>query len=314
MTLEVQNEAEPTEQNLRVFLFQTVRELLLNVAKHAQTDTAQIELTALDGQGVRLVVSDAGIGFDPTRTTHPEKPDGFGLFSIRERVGLIGGRLQVDSAPGQGARIVVELPRRAALPATTLVTPGSVEPRSPLPVADAPGTRKVRVLVVDDHAIVRQGLVGVLGEHADVEVVGDAAGGEQAVALAQTLQPDVILMDVSMPDISGIEATRRIVEHLPGVRIIGLSMHDAEDMAAAMFKAGACAYLRKDAQGDLLVTTILQQVAGLAAAQAAAPPREPERRPPQSVRRRAPIVLSSFRNCSPRTEVTPRNAPHAEKR
>lgn len=272
VTLQARHEAEPSEQSHRVFLFQTVRELLLNVAKHAHTPEAQIELSSLDGAGTRLVVADRGVGFDPNQAEHPNSPGGFGLFSIRERLALLGGRMQIDSAPGQGTKIIVELPRRvstAALPVAVPATPAEAAlPRAPQPSAAG---RRARVLVVDDHTVVRQGLVGMLGEHAEVEVVGEAAGGEQAIALAQGLHPDVILMDISMPDISGIEATRRIVERLPEIRIIGLSMHDTEDMAAAMFKAGARAYLRKDAQGDLLVSTILQQAAGLPAPRSTTP-------------------------------------------
>lgn len=103
----------------------------------------------------------------------------------------------------------------------------------------------------------RQGLVGLLREHAEVEIVGEAADGQQAVQMTLVAQPDVILMDVSMPVMSGIEATRRIMEIMPQARVIGLSMHEADDMAAAMRKAGAVGYLRKDAGIEALLAAIL---------------------------------------------------------
>jgi DNA-binding NarL/FixJ family response regulator len=116
--------------------------------------------------------------------------------------------------------------------------------------------RRIRVLVADDHKILRQGLAGLLGEEPDIEVVGEAGDGLEAIAMAEKTQPDVVLMDVTMPHVDGIEATARITARLPHIRVIGLSMHEEKDLAAALRAAGAVACLSKGGSSDLLITTI----------------------------------------------------------
>jgi DNA-binding NarL/FixJ family response regulator len=120
---------------------------------------------------------------------------------------------------------------------------------------------RIRVMLAEDHPILRMAIARVLGEHADIEVVGQAANGEEAIDVALRLRPDVVLMDVAMPRINGTEATRRILETLPGTRVIGLSMHSDAVMAAAMHEAGAVGYICKDAPPDDLIAIILAHAA-----------------------------------------------------
>ena len=115
---------------------------------------------------------------------------------------------------------------------------------------------KIRVLVVDDHKAVREGLAGLLQSEPDIEVVGEAADGPQAIALAAELAPDVITMDVTMPGMSGIEATRIIVSRMPQAKVIGLSMHVDDSIATAMRKSGAVGYLTKDGPPEALLEAI----------------------------------------------------------
>jgi DNA-binding NarL/FixJ family response regulator len=119
-----------------------------------------------------------------------------------------------------------------------------------------------RILLADDHTIVLQGLSRFLREQADMEVVGQAKDGLATVELARELAPDIVIMDISMPGLSGIEATRQIHSEKPDIKIIGLSMHAAKRYVQEMYKAGARGYLLKDCDFDELVDAIHTVAAG----------------------------------------------------
>jgi NarL family two-component system response regulator LiaR len=116
----------------------------------------------------------------------------------------------------------------------------------------------IRILVADDHAIVRKGLRALLVTEPDLEVVAEAENGEQAVAEARHLCPDVVLMDLVMPGMDGLEATRRITAEQPGVRVLVLTSFAADDKVFPALKAGALGYLLKDSGPDELVQAIRQ--------------------------------------------------------
>jgi two-component system response regulator NreC len=104
----------------------------------------------------------------------------------------------------------------------------------------------IKVLIADDHQIIREGLRIMLEKEHDIKIVGEAADGRETERLARELVPDVIIMDVTMPNLNGIEATRQISANLPGVKIIALSMHDDQRFVSKMLKAGAAGYILKD--------------------------------------------------------------------
>lgn len=113
-----------------------------------------------------------------------------------------------------------------------------------------------RVLLADDHKIVRDGLHSLLEENPDIQVVGEAEDGREAVQLVRKLTPDVVIMDIAMPDLNGIEATRQVAAEHPHVKIIALSMHSDKRFVSEMLKAGASAYLLKDSAFEELITAI----------------------------------------------------------
>ena len=118
------------------------------------------------------------------------------------------------------------------------------------------GAIRIRIVIADDHRVLRYSLANVLGQYADLDVVAEAVDGEQAVEVVRQHRPHVVVMDVGMPRLNGIEATRRIAAAFPGVRIVGLSMHEDDEVANFMLEAGATAFVGKDAPVEDLVAAI----------------------------------------------------------
>ncbi len=114
----------------------------------------------------------------------------------------------------------------------------------------------VRVLIADDHQIVREGLCALLNKEDDLEVIGEAQDGRQAVEMAARLTPDVVILDVAMPDLNGIEAARQILAELPQARVMALSMHTDRRFVMEMLRAGASGYLLKDCAFEELARAI----------------------------------------------------------
>ncbi|MFB3903328.1 MAG: PAS domain S-box protein [Acidobacteriota bacterium] len=268
--VQVEDQVELQAQELRYILFRAVRELLLNVAKHARTDKAAVKMARAGAGEIQVEVSDQGIGFDAqaagTANSDTSVGSRLGLFTIRERMEFSGGRLEVDSRPGQGTRVTIVVPCRIpegyAPPVAALIEESPIaEPAEPQAVTSAGPRRKtIRVLLADDHAVLRDGLERLLKSQKGIEVVGQAADGVEAVELALKLKPDVILMDISMPRMDGVEATRQICERIPVTKIIGLSMHEQKHVAARMAAAGAVRYLTKTVPHDVLIAAIREAI------------------------------------------------------
>jgi len=120
----------------------------------------------------------------------------------------------------------------------------------------------IRLLLVDDHAVVRSGLKMLLASEADVEIIGEAGSGSEAVAVTESAQPDVILMDIGLPDMTGIEAARLIKSKFPGIAIVALTIHEDEEYFFKMLEAGASGYVPKRAAPGELLTAIRTAASG----------------------------------------------------
>lgn len=113
--------------------------------------------------------------------------------------------------------------------------------------------QKIRVMLADDHAVLRAGLRALLNAEPDIEVVGEAADGEEAIALAERLKPDVVVMDITMPRMDGLQATRRLTERLPNTRVLILTMHAEDQYLFRVIEAGGAGYvLKRSADTELM--------------------------------------------------------------
>ena len=124
------------------------------------------------------------------------------------------------------------------------------------------GMKTIRILLADDHAVVRQGFKMILGAQPDMEIVGEAGNGREAVELVEQLKPDIVVMDVAMPELNGIEATRRMAENAPHARVLALSMHKDSVYVREILRAGARGYLLKDSVAADLVSAVRAIAAG----------------------------------------------------
>lgn len=115
---------------------------------------------------------------------------------------------------------------------------------------------KIRILIADDHSIVREGVRMILAGQDDFEVVGEASSGREALERARELQPDVVVMDISMPDLTGIQATEMIRKELPQVQVVGLTMHEEDSYVFELLKVGAAGYVLKRAAAEDLVSAV----------------------------------------------------------
>ena len=263
--LQVQISADPNadspRKDVRTLLFESVRELLFNAVKHAGANRIVLESTLRDDDQLSITVSDDGSGFEPSALDDRSKSGqvGWGLFSIRERLTLLGGHLHIESAPGQGTRVRLVAPRGSeqnALADTVELRRARTE-SFPVAHEHPPFPDALRILIVDDHSAVRSALRKMLHERPQFLVVGEASNGFEAIAQAHTLAPDVILMDISMPHMDGVQATSRIRAELPHMKVLALSTHTRSDMVHAIEHAGAAGFFVKGLGTERLIDHLL---------------------------------------------------------
>ena len=236
---------KPVSGEVFTAIFQGVRELLFNVIKHAGINKAAISLKSA-GKQVRVQVRDWGVGVASTA----DGERGFGLFALRERLRLVGGSLEFQALKNKGTTVTIVAP-----------LDDESEPNGRLYAEDpfcrvSPDLETIRLLIVDDHKMMRDGLRKILEEQPDIEIVGEATDGGMADKMVTRLRPDIVLMDVNMPKVDGIEATRRITSKKNSPSVIGLSIHEDKDTEQSLRKAGACDYVSKRETAEKLYSRI----------------------------------------------------------
>ncbi len=174
------------------------------------------------------------------------------MFNIRERLEALGGKMEIDKGASGGASFRLFVPAEAA---------EHVEPDQPAKARGRSTVRHarpevIRLLVVDDHQVVREGLVGLLDRQKDFHVIGQAADGAGAVEQVAALHPNAVIMDVDMPGMNGIDATREIKRRWEETVVVGLSLHEEDGIRRAMAEAGADGYVSKHSTAKELVEAV----------------------------------------------------------
>ena len=258
MTLSVDVRGSPREVSpaAELALVRIIQEALTNATKHAPGSTVALELD-WSTDSVQLSVTNER----PTRQGVPDhEGTGHGLIGMRERAAIANGSISAGPTPEGGYRVTAAFPTSNA--SAKRGRRGTVSEWHAARRTD--GTMTIRVLLADDQALLRATFRLLIDSTSDMEVVGEAATGAEAVALCRTERADVILMDIRMPELDGIEATRRITgaAGLAQVKIVILTTFETEDLIVEALRAGASAYLGKDVEPATLLEAIRKIVVG----------------------------------------------------
>jgi DNA-binding NarL/FixJ family response regulator/signal transduction histidine kinase len=242
-------EERPLGPDQAMALFRIAQEAFQNIYKHAAAHHVMLGL-AFEAVTITLTVDDDGIGFLP-EAREPDEQGGFGLLSMTARARSLGGDLQVASRPGHGTVVRATVPYIRPETATAAVV---LQDR--VPVMPAPSDRPIRVLLADDHTVTRQGIRRILDGQPDIQIIGEASDGHGAIAQTARLRPDVVLLDIQMPRLSGIDALPSLRAAHPVVEVVMLTMFDHDEQVFASLKAGARGYVLKDASPETFMAAI----------------------------------------------------------
>ncbi|CAM4340239.1 histidine kinase [Bacillus wiedmannii] len=209
----------------KMTLYRSLQESLTNAVRHGHSTEIIVSLH-FEPQQIRLDVEDNGCGVE-------EWKDGFGLTAMKERVSQSQGRVIVYSKKGEGTLISCVLPKQVQL-----------------------ANEQIRLCIVDDHSFIRESLHTILSGLEDLQVVGMAEDGEQALELCGRLKPDVVLMDLEMPNLDGIHATKMIKKKWPDIRVLILSTFQNTERAKEIIRNGADGYVLKSIDSRELAESI----------------------------------------------------------
>jgi two-component system NarL family sensor kinase len=241
-------------------LFRVVQESLTNVHRYSGSSVASIRIVKESGE-VRLEVLDHGLGIKAEAAQaklEGPAPLGVGIPGMRERLHQLGGGLSVDFGTN-GTRVVATLPikkaREDALEGGESTTSLSFAIRS------AQDARR-RVLIADDHELMRRGLRGLIESHDEWAVCGEAVEGSEVVRKAAELKPDLVIMDVNLPGLSGIEAAARIRQERAGAKILFFTVHDSEDLVREIIEVGGQGCVAKSRASQDLIEAVRNVLSG----------------------------------------------------
>jgi two-component system, NarL family, sensor kinase len=241
-----------------VALFRIVQESLANVHRYSGSPTAYVRARSDRGE-VRLEIGDFGKGIR-TESNNPNResvtPLGVGIQGMKERVRQLSGTLEITSRAGKGTLVTAILPISTRRPEISESDQGSKIHEVPLlpaeGIAKTNGWRK-RILIADDHDVLRRGIRTMLESDPELEVCGEAVDGKDALEKTLAEAPDLVILDINMPIMNGLDVLRQIVRHRPQTKVLAFSVHDSKQIVEEILAAGAHSYLSKATAGQHLV-------------------------------------------------------------
>jgi two-component system NarL family sensor kinase len=244
--------------DVEVALFRIVQESLANVHRYSGSATAYVRARSDAGE-VRLEIGDFGKGMSeeskiPNRTS--VAPLGVGIQGMKERLRQLSGTLEIISHPGKGTLVTAILPISSQRREISDPYEGSeIREVQLIPtggVAESNGWRK-RILIADDHDVLRRGIRTMLESDPGLEVCGEAVDGKDALEKTLAQAPDLVILDINMPIMNGLDVLRQIVRHRPQTKVLAFSVHDSKQIVEEILAAGAHSYLSKATAGQHLV-------------------------------------------------------------
>ncbi len=250
----VTGEPKPLRPETGSVVQRFVRVGLDNVWSHSEARNVRI-LLDYGEHAFTLLIEDDGKGFDPSEIDLMGTGR-VGLAGAAERARLVGGSLRIESAAQQGTRAWCVVPYTPSEPASrTRDTVYRAATAALNGEARADGQR-IRVVLIDDHSMVRQGLEHMLAEHGDIKVIGAAGTGSDGLRIINDVRPDVVLCDLQLPDISGVEVISRVRMLFPDIRCVIVTTYDNDDYIYEGIKSGAKGYVLKDVSSDELAQAV----------------------------------------------------------
>jgi PAS domain S-box-containing protein len=241
-----------------VTLFRIVQESLANVHRYSGSATAYVRARSEAGE-IRLEIGDYGKGMsDESKMSNRASvaPLGVGIQGMKERLRQLSGTLEIISRPGKGTLVTAILPIGSQQREISDSYEGSdirenhLNP--PEAVEESNGWRK-RILIADDHDVLRRGIRTMLESDPDLEVCGEAVDGKDALDKTLAQAPDLVILDINMPIMNGLDVLRQIVRHRPQTKVLAFSVHDSKQIVEEILAAGAHSYLSKATAGQHLM-------------------------------------------------------------
>ncbi len=241
-----------------VALFRIVQESLANVHRYSGSATAYVRARSDKGE-VRLEIGDFGKGMGKESKMQDRTsvaPLGVGIQGMMERVRQLSGTLEISSQPGMGTVVIAILPissRRLEISDTSAASEIKQVALLPPDVLVETASWRKRILIADDHDVLRRGIRTMLESDPSLEVCGEAVDGKDALEQTLAQAPDLVILDINMPIMNGLDVLRQIVRHRPKTKVLAFSVHDSKQIVEEILAAGAHSYLSKATAGQHLV-------------------------------------------------------------